>query len=224
MSLAILFGKQAKGKIGELTIDATLSENHDFNNSVSQYPVEDGSSLSDNIRVNPDELTITGIISNTPVDNISSPSGALGAVAQGVFNTVKGTPYKNEGRSQVPNNLEVALTTLLRISGRTVNGGRTTPEIITVVTGLRVYTSAALSNLVFTRDPRTGSSLRFTGKFTIIKKVASETQILPKPKEEVLNKTGQTVDKSVVKTKKPKEQEEKLISIAKKGVNKIFSK
>ena len=40
---SVLFGKRG-AKIGALQLDATVEETHEYENQVSQWPVEDGSS------------------------------------------------------------------------------------------------------------------------------------------------------------------------------------
>lgn len=59
-----------KGDTGQtfsLEIDATTSEQHEAANTVTDHPVEQGASISDHVRQNPNALTISGVISNTPV-------------------------------------------------------------------------------------------------------------------------------------------------------------
>ena len=50
-------------------IDVFISEQHDSSAAVTKDPIEDGSSVSSHVVVNPDRLTLTGIISNTPIDS-----------------------------------------------------------------------------------------------------------------------------------------------------------
>ena len=48
-----------------LDLDVTQDEIHEWNNEVTQYPVEIGSPISDHIQLNPDNLTISGLITNS---------------------------------------------------------------------------------------------------------------------------------------------------------------
>jgi len=50
-------------RIANITIDATLSEEHARTADISMYPVEEGADRSDHRRVNPKMLTITGLVS-----------------------------------------------------------------------------------------------------------------------------------------------------------------
>lgn len=50
-----------------LDLDVTQDEIHEWNNEVTQYPVEIGSPISDHIQLNPDNLTISGLITNSAI-------------------------------------------------------------------------------------------------------------------------------------------------------------
>lgn len=56
-----------KNKVGDLTIEATLSEQHSMTATVSKFPVEGGSIVSDHIVNDPEKVTLEGFISNTPL-------------------------------------------------------------------------------------------------------------------------------------------------------------
>lgn len=77
MSLGILFdiGKgydsvsqeDANGNITSLDLDVTSDEVHEWDNEVTQFPVEIGSPITDHIQPMPDRVTITGIVSNSAI-------------------------------------------------------------------------------------------------------------------------------------------------------------
>jgi hypothetical protein len=50
-----------------ITLDATTSENHSESMSVTDHPIEEGGVVTDHLQPDPIELTITGVISNTPL-------------------------------------------------------------------------------------------------------------------------------------------------------------
>ena len=52
--------------IKEIEIDSTLSENHKYQTETTEHEVEDGLDITDNVRRLPIELTISGVITNTP--------------------------------------------------------------------------------------------------------------------------------------------------------------
>lgn len=51
-----------------LTFDASQSESHDLTAEVTQRKVEEGADISDHIEVKPETLSITGVITATPLD------------------------------------------------------------------------------------------------------------------------------------------------------------
>lgn len=73
MVLSLLLGKKyAQSRVGTIFLDATISEDHQYNSRVTNYPVENNLIISDHIINDPDTLQITGIVSDTPL-NILSP-------------------------------------------------------------------------------------------------------------------------------------------------------
>ena len=71
MALSLLF-KGRKNKIGSLTIEATVSETHNFSSTPTKFPIESGSMVSDHIINEPEKVRIDGVISDTPLN--ASPS------------------------------------------------------------------------------------------------------------------------------------------------------
>jgi len=69
MSLALIFSEVTKRRssIAGLELDVTISENHNLPSVVTNHPVEDGSTVSDHIVIEPRTLTVQGLVSNTPV-------------------------------------------------------------------------------------------------------------------------------------------------------------
>jgi hypothetical protein len=68
MALSILLERKNPPTIGALALDAALSENHSFESEVSQFPVEDGSIITDHIVNKPDSVTINGLVTDSPID------------------------------------------------------------------------------------------------------------------------------------------------------------
>ncbi len=56
-----------KGKIHNITLDAELTENHNFASQVTRYPVENGADISDHISIEPESVSIEGIITDSPI-------------------------------------------------------------------------------------------------------------------------------------------------------------
>lgn len=60
--------------VGAVELDASLQENHVLENEITEFPVEEGTDITDHIRKKPERVTITGIITNHP----NTFGGALG--------------------------------------------------------------------------------------------------------------------------------------------------
>lgn len=59
---------QGRPQIGNIELDASISENHSFSSSAPQYAVEDGSVISDNIINDPVRLTMRATVAVTGGD------------------------------------------------------------------------------------------------------------------------------------------------------------
>lgn len=57
--------------IDNFAIDCLISDNHTFESEVTEFPVESGSTISDNIRPKPITIVMECIVSNTPLENAS---------------------------------------------------------------------------------------------------------------------------------------------------------
>lgn len=123
MMTAIISGR-GTSRLDTIELDAIVSESHNFSSTATSFPIESGAVISDHIFNNPEEITISGIVSNSPL-----------------YTQV------DDGRTQD------AFNRLVEIFEN--------KELITVVTGLKVYTSMSLANLTVPRDQGTGQALRF---------------------------------------------------------------
>lgn len=84
MVLSLLFGKKyAQTSVSSVLIDAVLTEDHQYNSRVTNYPVEDGRIISDHIINEPDTLQITGVVSDTPLSFLAPFNRSINA-----FNTL----------------------------------------------------------------------------------------------------------------------------------------
>jgi len=164
MVASVLFGKKG-AIIGSLQLDATVSENHDYTNEVSQFPVENGDTIIDHIRLVPEKITINGLVSNSPIDVRFQD---ITDIVEGTSNT---SEVKTVSRDDTPTRVESAQNILLKIAGRVIQGKSVRPEIVTIVTGLRVYKDMAITSLTINRTARTGQALPFTASFINVETV-----------------------------------------------------
>jgi len=55
-------------KIGDIYLDASIREGHKLSGKITSHPVETGIDVTDNYRVDPRAISISGIITNTPLE------------------------------------------------------------------------------------------------------------------------------------------------------------
>lgn len=189
-SVAVLFGRKA-GKIGELQIDAVLSEVHEYVNEVTEFPIETGATITDNIRILPNRIKIEGMVTNSPVQ-ISLTSADVSELVEKQGNSQVAKKFERDG---TPTYVEAAQDILLKIQGRKIGGLETVPELVTVVTGLRVYKNMAMKNLKIDRRASTGQALVFTAEFLEVQTVDAQTIAIQNPAPASKDKATSKVNK-----------------------------
>ncbi|EDM6436460.1 hypothetical protein CUW27_20770 [Salmonella enterica] len=171
-----------------MVVDTVDNESHDWQNEISQYPVEGLKDISDNIKPKPDELAITAFISNTPVH------GLVDEVINFADRLLNGRKRAQEAFNQLK-----AL--------------REKKEPVTVTTRYRVYPNMGISSITVRRVPDEGDALIMELRFKEIRVVSTQTTKVPAglgaPGKQADNATkqraGVTTDagKSVGKVAKP---------------------
>jgi hypothetical protein len=73
----VLFSTRSPKTIGTVTIDAFITESHSRNASVTDYPLEDGSTISDHYNIAPDELSISGVIGPVSIYDENDPGNRV---------------------------------------------------------------------------------------------------------------------------------------------------
>lgn len=207
----VLFGSKRGAIIGTLRLDMTVDENHQLENQVTEYPIEEGGNISDHIRQLPDKLTLNGLVTNTPINLTQQSNAEIITNAQGKFEV------RNLERAIVNNRVISAFEQLLTMSGRKVNGETIDPQIIKVVTGLRVYTNMAIQTISVPRSKITGLALRFNITLINVIKVDSETIAIPNPKPNIKDGSTSTVDKGKVNGKQTTDGQKVRVSKAKRA-------
>lgn len=186
-SISLLYKRKTPPQIGSLTLDATLTESHEYRSQVTAFPVESGVTISDHIRNEPERISLEGFVTNSPVKSY-------------------GTPFKPDmWREQGENRAELAFNELMRI--------RDDRELVTIVTGLRKYSDMALESIVFPRSNRIGQVLQFTANFVHVVKVSTSLVLVEnlsssngandKASSEVKKGTTNTVPKDSGTTERP---------------------
>jgi len=211
----LLFGRRA-ANIGEVQLDVTLNEKHIYDAEVSQYPVEQGFEINDNIRKLPERLELEGIITNTPLQF------AVTKIAQQLFSTSNSSSVRTNSREGDETFVEAGQNALLALLGRRIQGDDNgTPQIFDIITGLRVFTSMACTSMTFPRSAQTGQAIRITASFVKINIVDSETIAIPEPQPAFTDKTQSEVDEGKQTGKESNSNTTKKVSSLKKAFNTV---
>lgn len=146
-SLQILFSQMYnRPNYGGISLDVTLDEMHTYNSHTSQYPVQSGSTVVDNVIKTPTVVRMRCIVSdsNIPTYNtiIETIGDALNTVTSG-----------NIGLRSI-----TTLEALIRLQEDRL------PTVL--VTGIRVYQNMILTNMKLPRNRGTGRALVFELEFT----------------------------------------------------------
>lgn len=201
-----------------LVIDATMSLTHNRKIDVTQFQVEEGSDISDNIRVQNDEIQMEGIVSNDPISLNASLRGAISAVGIGAGGFL-GKQINSKAGSALGGIAGAvgagAIGGLLNTDTNRVQNAfnfleslRLNRTPFTVVTGYKVYENMFFTSLSFPKDASLGNALKFNASLTSIRIVESQTIKIKrtikkvshgaKPKEDMgKQKPVETVEKKV---------------------------
>lgn len=142
-----------------IQLDASLKETHKRESPPSEFPVENGDTVSDSMLIRPFQLDITGIITDTPIGGLQGlltegatslvssllpPVGVLaGAAAFGLFTSLSGAKSPSVAAYQQ----------LLAMQANA--------QAFDVLTSLYRYPGMRIKSLSVPRDSTTGSSLIF---------------------------------------------------------------
>jgi hypothetical protein len=144
--------------IDDFLIDCVLSEDHQFESEVTEYPVEDGADITDNVRPKPIVVTMECLISNTPLPPISALRGPR---ADGTaFSLLSAT----RAILQVTPAQEAYQRMLLIRAAR---------EPVTIRTSVDTFKNMVLKNLTIPRAAGGGDALRFTATWQQIEIVTN---------------------------------------------------
>lgn len=227
-------GGTANATTGTILIDALDEENFTAGAETTTNPVEDGADITDHIILKPTTLSIKGVVTATPFGLASSIAGATSSVASSIgagLGSALGNVTKAVGgvASAVGGGLAgKSLAGLLGQEGDrnledVVNAFRSirdSKKLVTIQTGLQLYTDYVLTNFSVSRDKTTGGSIRVSLDFQEFITASSETALvnvpIPKSKNALKN---QNKGRKVAKTEPAKQDTYR--SLAKSGLTAV---
>ena len=133
--------------IDNYPIDVAKMETHTLEAEVTDHPTEKGSTITDHVRLNPIEVTLECLISDTPIGTIADdPTRRLGDIE-----------IEGETDTTIPTPSEDAYTRLKRI--------REARETVTIETSLDRFENMILTRLTVPRSSETSGGLTFEVTF-----------------------------------------------------------
>lgn len=144
--------------IDDFLIDCSISENHTFESQVTEYPVESGSNISDNIRPMPITVEMECLVSNSPIGVMKDFRDTISAAPPGGGSGDDGTKPS------------VAIYEKLQVI-------RKNRKPVTIRTSIRTFERMVLKNLTIPRSGKSGDDLRFSATFQQIDTVENKRSI-----------------------------------------------
>ncbi len=140
--------------IGTFVVDAFIAERYQFSNSVTDIPVEEGSSIADHIVEEQDVISVEAFIGNAAFEVV----------------TMDGNTVSN---LQAPDRMARVRQAYQELK-KLVKDKKT----VDVVLGLETFTNMVITSFSIDRDVETGANLPFSMEFKKIKIIKSDiTQI-----------------------------------------------
>lgn len=151
MSTSVLFPKNIYNlpSVNSIPLYCTLTETHAYESRTSQYPVQSGSTIIDNVIQSPTVITMRILVSDTPIE-VSAPRPV----------TKEGDPPTTEYTGTQGLISITTMEALIRI--------QELRQPCTLVTGIKVYENMVLTKMDIPRTERTGRALFFDLEFSEI--------------------------------------------------------
>ena len=149
--------------------DAVINEQHSRDALVTQFPVETGQVVTDHIVVSPPELTVQGIITDSPIGNARSL--LTEAIATGVtfvsppllvaaYGAAYGAASSYQADQGTKSPSQIAFTKLMRLmGGDPETTPPTPPSLVHVHTKMALYTNMAIKSVTLPRDKTVSNAI-----------------------------------------------------------------
>jgi hypothetical protein len=196
--------------IGDLALDCTVTETHTATSTVTEHPVESGANITDHIRPDPVQLSITGIVSDTPIGS-RQVQRSIEVGGASVQVTQQEPPSSATGFG--------------RAAWAKLDAIRTAAKPVKVVTRDKTYDSMALVSLSVPKESKTGGALYFTAQFKQIRIVYNRTTKVVVAKATKSHKKQDTGKQPTAAVEQPKSYSSELRDQAgDAGVDKALGK
>lgn len=145
-------------KIGDLVLDATLTEVITLSATITEHPIETKEAISDHIFKNPLKVKIEGYITDSPnkIFGILETPLMKNTISKVLDNVKALLPFSEATKPSIQ--AYQLLTSLYEKR-----------ELINIVTKLNVFQNMAIENITFHNDVNTGERLEFSAELMQIK-------------------------------------------------------
>lgn len=202
MSLGLIYDPRksptsVRSGLISIDLDVMSDEVHEWSNDVTENPVELGAPVADHMQAKADKLTITGMITNAPIDPIVAAQFP-GSIDGGLYSARLQTHFD-------------WLKELVNLR-----------ETLIVYTRYKVYTDMALVSCNISRSTGLGEALPFTLQFIHIRLVKTQTVDVPPG---ISRKIDKKIDKATANKTQPaanagKVENQSSAETARLGLNK----
>jgi len=145
-------------------IDAVVKEAHEFDSEVTEYPVESGIEISDNIRIKPLRVTLECYVSNTPMG------------------TLFDVRFPTDAAPEADDPADDAYARMLQI--------RKSRKTVTINTSLDEFQNMALVSFSVPRSSGEPDHLHFTAVFQQVTFITNERTTVPVAAPRIAKKTN----------------------------------
>jgi hypothetical protein len=155
---SLFFGNNNKTKIGDLVLDASLTEVITLSSTITEHPIETKEAISDHIFKNSLKVKIEGYITDSPIK---------------IFGILE-TPLQNNSVDKIINSINSFLP-FQKSAKPSVQAYQLLTnlyenrQLLNVVTKLNVFKNMAIENISFNNDINTGERLEFSAELVQVR-------------------------------------------------------
>lgn len=155
---SLFFGNNNKTKIGDLVLDAALTEVITLSSTITEHPIETKEAISDHIFKNPLKVKIEGYITDSPIK---------------IFGILE-TPLQNNSVDKIINSINSFLP-FQKSAKPSVQAYQLLTSLyenralLNIVTKLNVFKDMAIESISFNNDVNTGQRLEFSAELVQVR-------------------------------------------------------
>lgn len=213
--LSTVFRIPTKAQIGFLKLDASIRENHVRSARPSDNEIEDGATITDHVKLDPESLSMECEISNVPVSILGlgvSADDFLGAADEFLDGDKSSFEGLASNETRTPREAWEYLNDLVK---------KASP--FSVVTALQRYENMIITNLDAPRVAENGQNLVFNIQLRKIRTVRSSTVLIPAfalEEGQTANSASESADTGKQNTRDATERETNNSSLLLQGFQK----